>query len=29
LMSVKSFTELPFEELFRLAEEKYESLDYE
>jgi predicted Zn-dependent protease len=28
-MSVKSFADLPFQELFRLAEEKYESLDYE
>jgi predicted Zn-dependent protease len=29
LMSVKSFEELPFETLFQMAEEKYESLDYE
>jgi thioredoxin-like negative regulator of GroEL len=28
-MSVKSFEELPFETLFQMAEEKYESLDYE
>jgi hypothetical protein len=28
-MSVKSFAELPFEQLFKLAEEKYESLEYE
>lgn len=28
-MSVKSFEELPFEALFQMAEEKYESLEYE